>query len=271
MPEDMLNSQSHSEWQVPSYETQWWKNKNHSWCVVIPVINEGERIVNLLRRMAAIGVASYADIIIIDGGSVDGSLAVENLEKYQVNGLLLKTGPGKLSAQLRCAYSFCLEQGYQGIVTIDGNDKDDPEAIPRFISALEEGVDFVQASRFIKGGTAENTPTSRHFAIRLLHAPLLSLASGFKWSDTTQGFRAYSGRMLTDPRVAPFRHVFMNYELLAYLSCRAPRLGYKCIELATIRKYPKGEVPTKISSFRGNYAVLKTLLEACLGKFNPKN
>jgi hypothetical protein len=32
---------------------------------------------------------------------------------------------------------------------IDGNDKDDPEAIPRFIEALKDGVDFVQASRFV--------------------------------------------------------------------------------------------------------------------------
>ncbi|WP_380179128.1 glycosyltransferase family 2 protein [Kalamiella sp. sgz302252] len=267
----MSNFEAQPQWQVPAYDVQLWEGKKHPWCVVIPVINEGERIASLLSRMAAINVASCADIIIMDGGSKDGSLALEKLNQYQVSGLLVKTAKGKLSAQLRCAYAFCLEQGYQGIVTIDGNDKDDPEAIPRFISALENGVDFVQASRFVNGGVAENTPKSRHFAIRLLHAPLLSFASGFKWTDTTQGFRAYSSKLLSDPRVAPFRDVFMSYELLAYLSYRAPRLGYRCIEIPTIRKYPKGEVPTKISSFRGNYAVLKTLFDACLGKFNPKD
>ncbi|MDN4626184.1 glycosyltransferase family 2 protein [Erwinia sp. PsM31] len=267
----MSNLQARTEWQVPAYKTSLWEGKNHPWCVVIPVINEGERITSLLSRMAEINVSSYADIIIIDGGSQDGSLALDKLKKYRVSGLLVKTGNGKLSAQLRCAYSFCLDQGYKGIVTIDGNDKDDPEAIPRFISALEKGVDFVQASRFISGGVAENTPKSRHFAIRLIHAPLLSLSSGFRWTDTTQGFRAYSSKMLADPRIAPFRDVFMSYELLAYLSYRAPKLGYKCTEMATVRRYPKGEVPTKISSFRGNYAVLKTLFDACLGKFNPKD
>lgn len=266
----MTNKNVLPDWQVPTYNIQLWEGKKNPWCVVIPVINEGDRITNLLSRMAALNVASYADIIIIDGGSKDGSLALEKLKSNGVSGLLLKTGTGKLSAQLRCAYAFALEHGYNGIVTIDGNDKDDPEAIPRFISAMEEGVDFVQASRFISGGVAENTPKSRHFAIRLIHAPLLSLSSGFKWTDTTQGFRAYSSKMLLDPEIAPFRNIFMSYELLAYLSYRAPKLGYKCLELATVRKYPKGEVPTKISSFRGNYAVLKTLFDACLGKFNPK-
>ncbi len=256
-------------WQVPEFESLLWRGREHPWSVVIPVINEGERIKRLLTRMSALEIESFADIIIIDGGSTDGSLGLDSLQMNGVRGLLLKTGPGKLSAQLRCAYAFALDHGYEGIVTIDGNDKDDPEAILRFIDALKQGVDFVQASRFISGGVAENTPKSRDFAIRFIHAPMLSLFSGFHWTDTTQGFRAYSRKMLLDDKIAPFRNVFMTYELLAYLSYRAPKLGYRCIELPTIRRYPKGEVPTKISSFKGNLSVLAVLLRACLGNYNP--
>lgn len=256
-------------WQVPSFEIPLWLGREHAWCVVIPVINEGERIKSLLTRMAAVNVSSIADIIIVDGGSTDGSLELESLQQIGVRGLVLKTAPGKLSAQLRCAYAFVLDQGYEGVVTIDGNDKDDPDAILDFINALKQGADFVQASRFVEGGTAENTPKSRDFAIRFIHAPMLSVASGFHWTDTTQGFRAYSRKMLVDPKISIFRDVFSKYELLAYLSYRAPRLRYKCIELPTVRRYPKGEVPTKISAFRGNFEVLKTLVKACAGAYNP--
>ncbi|MEI7993983.1 MAG: glycosyltransferase family 2 protein [Methylococcaceae bacterium] len=260
-----------ASWQVPTFKTKLWIGRQHAWCVVIPVINEGERIKNQLARMTALNIDSVADIIIVDGGTTDGSLAPVILEKNAVRGLLLKTDVGKLSAQLRCAYAFALDQGYEGIVTIDGNDKDDPEAIPRFIEALKQGVDFVQASRFIAGGVAENTPKSRDFAIRFLHAPMLRLFSGFKWTDTTQGFRAYSRKMLVDPKIAVFRDVFNTYELLAYLSYRAPKLGYRCLELPTIRRYPKGEVPTKISSVNGNLSVLSVLFLACFGTYNPKS
>jgi dolichol-phosphate mannosyltransferase len=269
----MINSditlETRSAWQVPPFETPLWIGKQRPWCVVIPVINEGERIRNLLDRMAALKIDSIADIIIVDGGSKDGSLELESLQRKGVRGLLVKTGPGKLSAQLRCAYAFALDQGYEGIVTIDGNDKDDPEAIPRFIEALKQGVDFVQASRFLAGGVAENTPKSRDFAIRFIHAPMLSLFSGFKWTDTTQGFRAYSRKMLIDTRIALFRDLFLTYELLAYLSYRAPKLGYRCVELPTVRRYPKGEVPTKISAFKGNLSVLLVLCKACFGRYNP--
>ncbi|WP_241495791.1 glycosyltransferase family 2 protein [Paraburkholderia monticola] len=237
--------------------------------MVIPVINEGERIRSLLTRMAALRISESADIIIVDGGSKDGSLEEAFLRGVYVRGLLVKTGPGKLSAQLRCAYAFVLENGYENIVTIDGNDKDDPDAIPRFIDALRRGIDFVQASRYLPGGVAENTPKSRDFAIRFIHAPVLSVFSGFRWTDTTQGFRGYSRKMLVDERMAIFRDVFSTYELLVYLSYRAPKLGYRCIEIPTTRRYPKGEVPTKISAVRGNLAVLSVLFKACFGQYNP--
>ncbi len=250
-------------------ETPLWLGKQHTHCVVIPVINEGERIRRLLRRMTNHRIADIADIIIVDGGSTDGSLALEVLQRHNVCGLLVKTGPGKLSAQLRCAYAFALDQGYQGIITIDGNNKDDPEAIPRFVVALEQGFDFVQASRFLPGGRGVNTPLLRHLAVRYIHAPLLSLASGFKWTDTTQGFRAYSRRLLLDERLAPFRDVFNTYELLAYISYRTPRLGYRCIEIPTVREYPPDQVPTKIGGVAGNLKLLSILFAACLSKYNP--
>lgn len=259
-----------SLWEVPAYEIPLWIGRQRQWCVVIPVINEGERIIRLLARMAALQIDKLADIILVDGGSTDHSLDIENLKSSGVRGLLIKTGPGKLSAQLRCAYAFALNEGYQGIITIDGNDKDDPEAIPRFIQLLEEGFDFVQASRFITGGVGENTPKIRDLAIRLVHAPLLSLFSGFKWTDTTQGFRAYSQKMLVDPKIAVFRDIFSGYELLSYLSYRAPKLNYQCIELPTIRRYPRGEIPTKISAFKGNLKLLHVLFCTCLGMYNPK-
>lgn len=55
------------------------------------------------------------------------------------------------------------------------------------------------------------------------------------------------------------------------MSVRAPRLGFKCQELPTARRYPPGEVPTKINSLRGNAKVFKILAAACCGAYNPRN
>ena len=255
-------------WEVPAFEVIFSLSKTKDYCLVIPVVNEGERILSLLKKIQELNLPNIVDVIIVDGGSTDGSLETGRLKQLKVNTLLLKTGKGKLSAQLRCAYAYALIEGYKGILTIDGNDKDDPEAIPRFVDKLQQGYDFVQASRFIEGGQAVNTPNSRNFAIKFIHAPLLSFASGFHWTDTTQGFRAYSDKLLKDPRISIFRDVFSEYELLSYLSYIAPRMGYKCIEIGTRRVYPSGKVPTKISTFSGNLKVLLTLLRTCVGRYN---
>jgi glycosyltransferase involved in cell wall biosynthesis len=255
-------------WEVPHYEASELQPRRTRYCVCIPVINEGERIRTQLNRMK--GLAKEIDILIADGGSNDGSLSPETLSGLGVRTLLIKKGPGKLSAQMRMGFAYALQQGYEGIVTIDGNNKDDPDAIPLFVQALDEGFDHLQGSRFIKGGVAVNTPLIRWWGIKLVHAPLISMAAHFRYTDTTNGFRAYSRRFLLDPRVAPFRNIFSVYELHYYLAIQAPRLGYKAKELPVTRTYPsKGAIPTKITSIKGNWLVFKTLLQACFHRFDP--
>ena len=264
-----IRSRFQSDWEIPDFRIDFWNGKNCNYCIVIPVINEGDRISNFLKRLKQINVKSEADIVIVDGGSNDKSLGLAKLQSLGVCGLLTKISRGRLSSQLRVGYSFALIMGYDGIITIDGNNKDDPCAIFNFISLLQRGYDFVQASRFIHGGYHRNTPLIRYLAIRLIHAPLLSLFAGFHWTDTTQGFRAYSRRCLLDQRIKPFRSIFLNYELLSYFNYRVPIIGLKCIECPSTRLYPKGKTPTKINTFKANLMLIKTLIFTCLGKFNP--
>jgi glycosyltransferase involved in cell wall biosynthesis len=257
-------------WQLPDYEVTEFAVRATRYCVVIPVLNEGERIRAELEEIARCGISRVLDIVILDGGSSDGSIEPSFLRHTGVRALLVKTGPGRLSAQLRMGYAWAMQEGYEGVVTIDGNNKDGVDAIAAFIPELESGWDFVQGSRFIPGGKAINTPWIRRLAIRMVHAPLLSLSAGFRYTDTTNGFRAYSRRLLLDPRVRPFRNVFATYELLAYLSMRAPRTGHHTKEIAVTRRYPAAGVPTKISFLKGNLNLLLILFKVVLGRFNPE-
>lgn len=255
-------------WEVPQYSLKEFFGKRHRYCVCVFVINEGKKIQNQLQTMAPF--ADQIDIVVADGGSTDGSLAPDYLAANRVRALLTKNGRGKLSAQMRMALSYALEQGYEGIITLDGNNKDDPAAIALFIKAMDEGFDHIQGSRFIPGGQAINTPWMRLIGLKLLHAPLISLSSGFRYTDTTNGFRAYSRKFLLDKRVAPFRNIFVGYELHYYLAIRAARLNFRITEVPVTRRYPKqGKTPTKISPLKGNLLILKTLFQACLWQFDP--
>ena len=258
--------------QIPQHLTQEFSFQAKKYCVCIPVINEGDKIRNQLEQMTAAKISQFADIIICDGGSKDGSLETNFLQANNVSVLLTKQDTGKLSAQLRMGYYYALtKRDYVGIVTVDGNNKDSVENIIDIIHKLEAGYDLVQGSRFIPGGKAINTPLIRHVAVKLIHVPAISHIAGFQYTDTTNGFRGYSRRFLEDARVEPFRAIFDSYELLAYLSVRAPQLGFKVIEIPVTRSYPpKGKIPTKISFVKGNSKLLSILIDLHKHKYDPE-
>lgn len=256
---------------VPRFECTEYCEKTKDYVLLIPIINEGQRIIRELERAAQNNVSDYADIVICDGGSTDGCTEETRLRQLGVNTLLVKRDTGKQGAQLRMGIWWALERGYKGVVTIDGNDKDSIEDVPHFIEKLKEGYGLVQGSRFVKGGKAINTPLIRTVSVRLIHAPVISLTAGQWFTDTTNAFRAYSAEYLKDTRVSPLRDVFMTYELLAYLSVRASQLGYRACEIPVTRAYPKtGKTPTKISFFKGNSELMKILIRNAFGAYTPE-
>jgi dolichol-phosphate mannosyltransferase len=256
--------------ELPDHDLTTFEERRYEHALVIPVINEGERIQRQLQRIRQ--ASPKVDIIIADGGSTDHSLDPALLRDSGVRALLVKRGAGKLSAQLRMAYAWALDQGYAGIVTIDGNGKDGVEAIDDFVDALADGYDYVQGSRYVPGGHSENTPWERWFAGRLIHAPVMSVAGRRRFSDTTNGFRAYSSAYLKDPSVAPFRNVFDRYQLLFYLTIRAGQLGYRVKEIPVSRTYPAaGPIPSKIGGVRSKVEHLLEVFSVALGFYHPRH
>src|SRR5262249_1636822 len=109
-------------WELPAFDVHKFsrRRRNHALCVF--VLNEGERIRRQLRRMR--GYCGGVDLIVADGGSSDDALNHDYLTSCGVRALLVKTGAGGLSAQLRMALAYCICDGYEGVVVMDGNDKD---------------------------------------------------------------------------------------------------------------------------------------------------
>lgn len=256
---------------VPQFECREFVGKERDYVLLIPIINEGDRIIKELERAKKHQVSAVVDIVICDGGSTDNCTQEDRLCALDVNTLLIKQDIGKQGAQLRMGIWWAIQRGYRGVITIDGNNKDSIEDVPKFIEKLEQGYDFVQGSRFVPGGVAINTPMIRTLSVRLIHAPVISLTAHATFTDTTNAYRGYSMRYLTDPRVAPLRDIFMTYELLAYLSVRATQIGMRACEIPVTRAYPAtGKTPTKISFFKGNRDLLVILFKNLLGAYRPK-
>jgi dolichol-phosphate mannosyltransferase len=251
---------------IPYVATEFFTRRTRA-CFCVIATNEGKRLKGQLARMQS--RAHLADIIVVDLQSTDDSTEPGFLAGMGVRALLTLTEKG-LSIATMAVFSYAAEQGYSGVITVDGNGKDGVEAIEDFIRGLDEGYDLIQGTRFMPGGTHKNTPWDRYMGIRFVIAPLLFFGCGYWYRDPTNGFRSFSMRFLLDERVQPVRKVFVHFGLHHYLLYRAAKLDFKMKQIPVSRTYPAdGFIPTKIIRWQTKWLILYELLEAILGWFNP--
>jgi len=261
-------------WELPPFTTTELAEKKRDHCILVPVLNQGRILIDQLRRMQS--QMHLVDVVVCDGASDDGSTDPERLRECGVRSLLVTPEPG-IGTATRMGLAYALAQGYRGVLMIDGNGKDRVSTIADLVRALEDGHDMVQASRFLPGGRHENTPLERWVGIRLVCSPILSLSSGFFWSDPNNTMKAMSRRYLLDPRLAPFRHVFRRYNMHYHLNRMAPRLGYRALEVPHVRIYPaadRGRLfrtrATRIHGLRPRLQIVWELLCEVAGRYDVR-
>ncbi|MCB9747644.1 MAG: hypothetical protein H6755_04465 [Candidatus Omnitrophica bacterium] len=148
-----------------------------------------------------------------------------------------------------------------------GNDKDNPQEIPRLIEPiLREEYDFVQGSRYKQAnGIGGDMPEYRKWATKL-HPLLMSIITKRKLTDTTNGFRAFRLSIFNDTRININQLWLDKYELEPYLLYKAIVLGYKFQEVPVTKIYPAKKLGyTKMKPFVGWWSILRPVIFLGLG------
>jgi len=153
---------------------------------------------------------------------------------------------------IKRGYRYALSQGFDLIVIMAGNGKDDPREIPRLTEPISKnGFDYVQGSRFLPGGKGERTPFFRRIFTRLF--PFVwTFLTGVRCTEVTNGFRAYRAAILEDPRINIWQDWLNGYELEYYLHYKVLTLGYRFIErpVSKVYSYAKKEAYSHISPLK---------------------
>ncbi len=222
--------------------------------------NEGEKLQSTLDGFP---VERSYDVLLLDDGSTDGS--TQDVEQRGFK-LIRNDGNEGLGAAIKKAFTFAIENGYDVIVIMAGNGKDNPEEIERLLRPItEEGFDFVQGSRFLSGGTHGNMPFYRLIATRL-HPLLFSVLSGKRVTESTNGFRALKTSILLDNRIDWKQGWLDQYELEQYLHFKVVRLGYKRAEVPVSKIYPTNRRGyTKVKPLTGWWSMIKPLCYLAIG------
>jgi dolichol-phosphate mannosyltransferase len=218
--------------------------------------NEATKIGRVLGRFPP-GLVDR--IVVVDDASTDETPAVAEAGGAVVLRHTRRRGAG---AAIRTAIRHAEAEGFDVLVILAGNDKDRPPEIERLLAAIaDEGLDFVQGSRYLTGGDFGNMPFYRQLATRYVHPLLFSAAVGRRFTDTTNGFRAIRLSALRDARIDLDQPWLDRYELEPYLFFKLVRLGYRVKEVPVTKIYPPHELGyTKMKPITGWWSILRPLL-----------
>jgi dolichol-phosphate mannosyltransferase len=144
-----------------------------------------------------------------------------------------------IGKSMKGVFEHALAHGYDILVIQAGNDKDDPLQIPSLLEPILAGrADFVQGSRFLRGGRHGNMLRYRVIATGLVNPLLFSLAARKRVTESTNGFRALRTAILRDERIRWREPWLDGYELEPYLLLKTIALGYRHCEVPVSKIYP---------------------------------
>jgi hypothetical protein len=223
---------------------------------VIPVKNEAANLREVLPRLPEVH-----EVIVIDGHSVDGSVAVarEMLPNVRV---LQQTRKGKGNA---LALGFLAATG-DIIVMFDADGSADPEEIDAFVAALVAGADFAKGSRFAQGGGSEDITALRRAGNWALNT-IANAAFGTRFSDLCYGYNAFwrdRVRLLDLPApqlAAPASGMLWGdgFEIETIINCRMAAVGATITEVSSV-ELSRIHGESNLRTFSDGWRVLRTIV-----------
>jgi glycosyltransferase involved in cell wall biosynthesis len=159
--------------------------------VVIPALNEAENLDYTFSRLPE----GLHEVILVDGHSIDDTVAVAKRLRPGVH-IVTQSGKGKGNAM---ADGFAACSG-DIIVMLDADGSTDGAEIPRFVSALCSGADFVKGSRYAQGGSSMDITRTRSLGNLVLRS-IVNALYGTHYTDLCYGYNAFWARCLPYMRV----------------------------------------------------------------------
>jgi dolichol-phosphate mannosyltransferase len=207
--------------------------KSRKIILIAPALNEEVKIRNVVRRVPRDIVDT---VLVVDDGSTDQTAEAARREGAEVISLGAIRGVGYA---IRRGYAEARRRGFDIAVVIAGNNKDAPEEITRLLDPIcDEDCDFVMGSRYLAAGRyGGDMPLYRKFATRL-HPFLVSLFSGKRVSESTNGYRALRVSVLGDRRIDLDQPWLDGYQLEVYLLMKLLKLRYRATEVPVSKFYP---------------------------------
>jgi glycosyltransferase involved in cell wall biosynthesis len=157
------------------------------------------------------------DVLVVNDGSTDGTAAAARDAGAAVVEHEVNLGKG---AALATAFRYAIDEGYDAVITMDGDGQHDPSAIRDFLRAREDdGADIIVGTRMHAVG---EMPGLRIWTNRTT-SRIVSRLAGQDIPDSQSGYRLLTTRVL---REIVDSLVTTKYDTESEVLIRAARRGY---------------------------------------------
>ncbi|MDD3374749.1 MAG: glycosyltransferase family 2 protein [Candidatus Omnitrophica bacterium] len=181
-------------------------------CVVIPVHDEAATIGNLVQEIRC----KSLDVVVIDDGSADDSGKIAEEKGAVIIHHCEKLGKG---VSLRDGFAYAVDNGYDGVVAMDGDGQHAVCEIDSFIQIAKQHSESIVSGSRMKN--CDNMPLIR----RLTNQAMSSLISAIcrqKVPDSQCGFRYISTKILKVIKLSS-----SDFEIETEVLIKASRKGFK--------------------------------------------
>ena len=199
--------------------------------VAIPAYDEAPSIAKVVAAIPReIPGVREVRVLVVDDGSRDATAQLA----LDAGALVVSHGTNQgLGAAFRTAVRHAVSEGFDVLVTLDGDGQFDASQIPELIRPLRERTALVAtASRFLDPAVEPSMPWIKKWGNRRV-AGMVSALTGRRYADVSCGFRAYARAALL---VLTVHHPF-TYTHETFL------------DLAS-KKIPFAEVPLRVRGVR---------------------
>jgi glycosyltransferase involved in cell wall biosynthesis len=153
--------------------------------VAIPTFNEEKYVQRVLERV----LRHTPNVLVIDDGSSDSTPCM--LPKFPVEVIRHAVNRG-YGRSLLDAFRWADVDGYDWVITMDCDEQHEPEAIPRFVEAIErDDADIISGSRYMPTSERQDVPPANRRAINATITAELNERLGLNITDAFCGFKAY--------------------------------------------------------------------------------
>lgn len=153
-----------------------------SYLIIIPAFNEE---VSLARVLSDTRQSNpYADIVVVNDGSTDHTSEIAKQAGVKVLDIPFNIGYG---GAIQTGFRLATEEGYDFVITLDGDAQHDPASILNLTEAMErEGADVIIGSRFL--GAPYSMSAARRIGV-FIFSRIAGLYTGQVFTDPTSGFQ----------------------------------------------------------------------------------